>query len=86
MRKPAQAHRTEILPRLLRVRKRQAFLIHGTADWKIPWSSSQQLHAAAPCHSRLILVKNAGHDSVMAEIQRSLEAEVLAWFRDPSED
>lgn len=55
-------------------------LIHGTADWKIPASSSQQLHAAALHHSRLILVENAGHDSVMAAVQTKATAEILAWF------
>jgi pimeloyl-ACP methyl ester carboxylesterase len=64
----------------------RVLLIHGTADWKIPWSSSQQLHDVAPSHSRLILVKNAGHDSVMAEIQSSANAEILGWFHSPSED
>ena len=53
-------------------------LIHGTADWKIPSSSSQQLHAAAPHHSRLILVERAGHDSIMSSVQGRSKAEVLA--------
>jgi len=59
-------------------------LIHGTADWKIPASSSQQLHAAALHHSRLILVEKAGHDSVMATVQSKAAAEILAWFDRPS--
>jgi len=61
-------------------------LIHGTADWKIPPSSSQQLHSAAPHHSRLILVENAGHDSAMVAVQTKSKAEILAWFDNPSED
>jgi pimeloyl-ACP methyl ester carboxylesterase len=61
-------------------------LIHGAADWKIPPSSSQQLHAAAPQHSRLILVENAGHDSVMATVRNSSKAEILAWFDNSSQD
>ena len=64
----------------------RVLLIHGTSDWKVPSSSSQQLHAAASHHSRLILVENAGHDSVMATIQGRSKAEVLAWFDNPSED
>src|SRR5262245_45769321 len=62
----------------------RVLLIHGTADWKIPASSSQQLHAVAPHHSRLMLVEKAGHDSVMATIQTKATAEILAWFDHPS--
>jgi len=62
----------------------RVLLIHGTADWKIPPSSSQQLHVAAPNHSRLMLVEKAGHDSVMATIQTKATAEILAWFDHPS--
>jgi pimeloyl-ACP methyl ester carboxylesterase len=58
----------------------RVLLIHGTADWKIPSSSSQQLHAAAPSHSRLILVEKAGHDSVMAAVQGNRKKEVLEWL------
>jgi pimeloyl-ACP methyl ester carboxylesterase len=64
----------------------RVLLIHGTADWKIPPSASQQLHAAAPHHSRLILAEGAGHDSVMAAVQSRFKAEIVAWFDTPSED
>jgi len=58
----------------------RVLLIHGTADWKIPSTSSQQLHAAAPSHSRLILVEKAGHDSVMAAVQGNSKKEILEWL------
>lgn len=64
----------------------RVLLIHGKADWKIPPKSSQQLYAVAPHHSRLILVENAGHDSVMAEVQTTWMPEILAWMSPPLED
>ena len=62
----------------------RVLLIHGTADWKIPPRSSQELHAVALHHSHLILVERAGHDSVMAEVQSRLMADVLAWIGNSS--
>jgi uncharacterized protein len=64
----------------------RVLLIHGAADWKIPPRSSQELHAIAPYHSRLLLVENAGHDSVMAAVQSRLMLDILAWISNPSED
>ena len=66
--------------RAIRQTGARVLLIHGTSDWKIPPSSSQQLHAAATSHSRLILVEKAGHDSVMATVQSGLRTEILRWF------
>jgi pimeloyl-ACP methyl ester carboxylesterase len=66
--------------RAIRQTTARVLLIHGSLDWKIPPSSSQQLHTAAPSRSRLVLVQNAGHDSVMATLQDRLKAEILTWF------
>jgi pimeloyl-ACP methyl ester carboxylesterase len=63
----------------------RVLLIHGTADWKIPPRSSQELHAVALHHSHLILVERAGHDSVMAEVRNRLMADVLAWIGNSSQ-
>jgi uncharacterized protein len=64
----------------------RVLLIHGTADWKIPSRSSQELHARAADHSRLMLVENAGHDSVMAAVQSKLMPDLLAWMSNPAKD
>jgi len=64
----------------------RVLLIHGEADWKIPLRSSQQLHAAAPNRSRLIVLKGAGHDSIMRAVRKTSMASILAWFDTPSEN
>jgi len=38
--------------------------IHGTADWQVPATMSQQLYQAAPEPKQLLLVPNAGHNNV----------------------
>jgi hypothetical protein len=38
--------------------------IHGTADWQVTATMSQQLYQAAPEPKQLLLVPNAGHNNV----------------------
>ncbi len=52
--------------RAIQCTKAQVLLIHGKNDVKIPPSHSQRLHAAAPDHSRLVLLEGEDHDSVLA--------------------
>jgi acetyl esterase/lipase len=56
-------------------------LVHGTADWLVPFSQSEQLHAAltaAGVEARLVPVEGAqhvfdGHDDVDALVQLSVD-------------
>lgn len=47
--------------------KMPVLFIHGTADWKVPASMTEQLYAAAPQPKQLLLVPEAGHNNT-AEI------------------
>jgi pimeloyl-ACP methyl ester carboxylesterase len=64
----------------------EVLLIHGRADAHIPWQHATLLHAAAPDHSRLLLVDGKDHGSIMND--DSALRESIAWFdrwlvRDP---
>ena len=37
--------------------------LHGTADWEVPASMSQQLYQAAPEPKQLVLIQGAGHNN-----------------------
>ena len=59
----------------------QVLLIHGKQDGKIPPRHSQRLHAAAPDHSRLILLDGEDHDSILTGDAGGLVLrESVAWF------
>ena len=65
------------------IRKTSArvLLIHGKLDRKIPPSHSERLHAAAPDHSRLILLDGEDHDSILAgDAGGVVLRESVAWF------
>ena len=56
-------------------------LIHGRADTKIPPTHSQRLHTAAPDHSRLVLLEDETHDSILAgDASGVILREATAWF------
>jgi pimeloyl-ACP methyl ester carboxylesterase len=60
----------------------QVLLIHGKGDRKIPPAHSERLHAAAPGHSKLILLDGHAHDSILAgDAGGVVMRESLAWFR-----
>ena len=56
-------------------------LVHGTADWLVPYAQSEQLHAAltaAGVDSRLVPVEGAqhifdGHDDIDAVVRLSVD-------------
>jgi len=61
--------------------KAQVLLIHGKNDVKIPPSHSQRLHAAAPDHSKLIVLDGEDHDSILAgDAGGVVLREATAWF------
>lgn len=53
--------------------------IHGTADWQVPASMSQQLYQAAPQPKQIFLVPDAGHNNT-AEIAGSKYFRVVQQF------
>lgn len=53
--------------------------IHGTADWQVPASMSQQLYADAPQPKQIFLVPEAGHNDT-AEIAGSQYFQVVQQF------
>lgn len=55
-------------------------LFHGTADTKIPASHSKDILAAAS-GSRLILLDNEDHDSIMQDRSEVLTRETIGWFK-----
>ncbi|UCD29897.1 MAG: alpha/beta fold hydrolase [Planctomycetota bacterium] len=59
----------------------QVLLIHGKQDNKIPCSHSQTLYEASPNRSRLILVDNEDHDSIMQDRSGIISRETIAWFK-----
>jgi pimeloyl-ACP methyl ester carboxylesterase len=62
-------------------RSQAAFLLfHGTDDWKIPPDQARALHRAAPNHSRLVLIQDETHDSIMADRSGQILRESCAWF------
>lgn len=59
----------------------QVLLIHGKNDVKIPPRHSRRLHAAAPGHSRLVLLEGHDHDSILAGDSGGVVVrEAVAWF------
>ena len=61
--------------------KAQVLLIHGKKDVKIPPAHSQRLHAAAAGNSRLVLLDEHDHDSILAGDSAGLVLrESVAWF------
>jgi pimeloyl-ACP methyl ester carboxylesterase len=56
-------------------------LFHGTADDRIPPRHAEELHAAAPDHSSLVLVEGATHDTIGEDPSGDLRARVVAWLR-----
>ncbi|MBD2305397.1 alpha/beta fold hydrolase [Chroococcidiopsis sp. FACHB-1243] len=53
--------------------------IHGTADWQVPASMSQQLYQAAPQPKQIFLVPEAGHNNT-AEVAGSKYFQVVQQF------
>lgn len=53
--------------------------IHGTADWQVPATMSQELYAAAPEPKQLVLVPGAGHNDV-AEVGGSQYLQAVQSF------
>lgn len=53
--------------------------IHGTADWQVPVSMSQQLYQAAPQPKQIFLVPGAGHNNT-AEVAGSQYFQVVQQF------
>ena len=53
--------------------------IHGTADWQVPASMSQQLYQAAPQPKQIFLVPGAGHNNT-AEVAGSQYFQVVQQF------
>lgn len=56
-------------------------LFHGTADDRIPPRHAEELHAAAPDHSTLVLVPGATHDTIGDDPSGELRRGVVAWLR-----
>lgn len=56
-------------------------LIHGLADAHIPPEHSNQLHAAAPRHSELILVPGDDHLSIFDDRSGAIKNRGMAWLR-----
>lgn len=56
-------------------------LIHGIEDRHIPASHSRALHAAAPDHTRLLLLESENHDTISADRTRTIATEGIAWLR-----
>ena len=55
-------------------------LLHGRADDNVPAQHSEALHAAAPSHSRLLLVDGRDHRTIMGD--ETVARESLAWLTD----
>jgi pimeloyl-ACP methyl ester carboxylesterase len=58
----------------------QILLIHGSADAHIAAAHSIALHAAAPTHSELILVKGDDHFSIATDRTRAIATQGMAWL------
>ncbi len=58
----------------------QVLLIHGTNDWVVPHKHSQRLHAAAPDHSRLVLVPWHGHTVIWFDPTGEVAVHTRDWF------
>ena len=59
----------------------RVLLIHGKKDRKIPPEHSRRLHAAAPDRSRLLLLDEHDHDSILAGDSNGVVLrETAAWF------
>lgn len=54
-------HRFDALKKVRSLQVPVLFL-HGTADWEVPASMSQQLYQAAPEPKQLVLIQGAGHN------------------------
>jgi len=55
-------------------------LVHGTADWLVPFEHSRRLHAASPPHSSLLPVPGAGHVAVWFDLDGRVAQHSAAWF------
>lgn len=55
-------------------------LLHGRADDTVPPEHSEALHAAAPSHSRLLVIDQRDHRTIMAD--ETVARESLAWLED----
>jgi pimeloyl-ACP methyl ester carboxylesterase len=55
-------------------------LFHGTDDDRIPPRHAEELHAASPDHSTLVLVPGATHDTIGDDPSGELRARVIAWL------
>ena len=58
----------------------QVLLIHGLADDHIPPEHSRRLHAAAPGHSKLILVQGDDHLSIIGDRTGAITTQGMAWL------
>ena len=67
--------------RAIRRTEAQVLLIHGKRDTKIPPRHSERLHTAAPDRSRLVLLDNEDHDSILAgDAGGVVVREAAAWL------
>ena len=55
-------------------------LIHERSDRTIPFQHSEQLHAAAPDHSELLLLNGEGPGSIFFDRHGELSRPTLQWF------
>jgi pimeloyl-ACP methyl ester carboxylesterase len=55
-------------------------LVHGTADDRIPPRHSQELHAAAPDHSEVLLVDGATHETIGDDASGELRRRAVGWL------
>lgn len=57
-----------------------ALVIHGRADANIPFVHSQAIAAAAPDRTRLVLLEEEDHVSIMQDRSGTIRREAIAWF------
>lgn len=56
-------------------------LLHGKLDAKIPYTHSEAIRRVADARSRLILLENEDHDSIMQDRNGILSHETVHWFK-----
>lgn len=56
-------------------------LIHGKDDQLLKPLQSEQLHAAAPDHSRLVLVDHGNHFNLWYVGMNTIHSEAIAWLK-----
>ena len=67
--------------RAIAITRAPVLLLHGTADRYVPPEHSRRLNAAAPGHSKLVLIDNKDHNSIMDdEAGPIVLRQELEWF------